>query len=418
MFLRLPLTGYPYELAKLIWLTQLRWGAFVLFFLLSYPFYILNFLNSESLVVYVGVLSFVFIFNFLIQNYFQNKKTEISPFVIAFHCAFDLLILTTLAYLAEGYKNPFIGIFLLNVGLAAVLIKGRYSWPYLLLAHTLIFVLQLSFYQDHISDLGSRADFFLLAMHILVFATWFVLRLLGKYLEELFEKQNKAQVSQLKMDRLRAVGALAAGFSHEFASPLNALKMNLDWIQKNKNQISNDDLNLQIQKAQESAQVCIEVLRQMNSSQLDVREHELKLVNISELMIDITQSWLDDNPEGLLDLFIQPEIKTLLPVLSFAQVVINLLDNANQAAPRKKINVSLRLTNHLSCIELVVADQGLGFNPVVLQKKGEPFYTTKPEGTGLGLYVTGLFVDSLGGDWYLKNDSGASVTLVWPLKLE
>ncbi|NJL24497.1 MAG: hypothetical protein HC902_04570 [Calothrix sp. SM1_5_4] len=67
-------------------------------------------------------------------------------------------------------------------------------------------------------------------------------------------------------------------------------------------------------------------------------------------------------------------------------------------------------------IRLSVSDSGPGIPDGVLRRQGEPFVTTKPHGTGLGLYVSELFAHSLGGrlELHNPNSGGASVTLFWP----
>ncbi len=409
--LSFPIANLPFELSKVLWLIRLRWAALLLFFILSYPLYIYDYLTTQTLVIYVGVLSFVFIFNFLTQLYFQEKKQEISPFVIVFQLVFDLIILTVFLFLAGGYQNPFTGLFFMNAAIAAVLIRGQYSWPFVFVIHSFILILQIEFYQTNAALLKRSAFMYLAALHFLILAVWFVMRKLGDELEAHYQRKNKSLLQLEKMDRLRSLGALAAGFSHEFASPLNAIKMNLEWILKNQNQMSSSDLKDTILKTQSAVQSCVEVVQQMNSSQLDVRNFQIKPVNLSDLTLDVIESWKEENPQASVKLQIQPDIQCTVPVLNYAQVLMNLFDNAFQAAPSGPIYFKLAQRKQL--IELEVQDSGAGFSAEVLQKKGEPFLTTKSNGTGLGLYVTGLFVESLGGEWQLINQTGAVVRLSW-----
>lgn len=63
-------------------------------------------------------------------------------------------------------------------------------------------------------------------------------------------------------------------------------------------------------------------------------------------------------------------------------------------------------------------DEGPGFHASVLRQRGEPFVTTKKNGTGLGLYVSELFAQSLAGHLEVKNKAshGAVVSMCWPIK--
>jgi two-component system sensor histidine kinase RegB len=208
---------------------------------------------------------------------------------------------------------------------------------------------------------------------------------------------------------LRAIGALSAGFSHEFASPLNVAKLRVARALK---QNSNEDL----EEALTAIESCEQVIRQMNSSQLDSRDHHFKLIDLKALTQDVVDSWKEMYPKAHLRVEIDVERKTEVPPINYAQILLNLLDNALEANPNGDILLKLKETNEQ--IELEVRDEGPGFQALVLEKFGEPFVTTKKNGTGLGLYVTQLFAQSLGGNLRIDNhlDKGAVVQLTWPLQ--
>jgi signal transduction histidine kinase len=87
----------------------------------------------------------------------------------------------------------------------------------------------------------------------------------------------------------------------------------------------------------------------------------------------------------------------------FSQVVINLVRNAAQAAPRGG-QVTVRLGESDGRVRLEVADDGPGMSPEVLARVGEPFFTTRgDEGTGLGVSISRKIVEEHGGT--LRYDS-------------
>lgn len=403
------------EIAKLIWLVRLRWAALALFIFLAGPGYVSGALNSTTLVIYVGVLSLLFLFNFLTHLIFVSPRKNIGPLFICFQLALDLVVLTSLLMISGGFFNPFVGLFLLNASLGGVLIRGKYSWPFIILCHALLISLQIIFITDHLTTFDQIKSGWMSVSHVLVFATWIVMRSLGGYLENHFEDKSKMHLQNEKQDRLRALGALAAGFSHEFASPLNAAKLRLDRLERNFTQLQLAPTTLEnLQEARLSIAACESVIHRMNSAQLDVRDFNLKPVDIKDFLVDVIESWKEDFPTAVVDLEINHRSVVKIPPLNFAQVIINLLDNALHAAPEKpiKINFLVSTDNYLFSVE----DCGSGFASRVLERQGEPFVTTKQNGTGLGLYVSEIFVQGLNGRMILKNkpDQGAIVTLVWP----
>lgn len=157
----------------------------------------------------------------------------------------------------------------------------------------------------------------------------------------------------------------------------------------------------------------------MNASQLDVRDHNLKPVNMKEFIQDVTESWLEEHRDAKLIVENHIVASLLVSPINLAQVILNLLDNAFEANPKGKIVFNLK-KNHNS-IELTVDDEGPGFSERVLSRQGEPFVTTKSNGTGLGLYVSEIFAQSLGGNMTISNKEnslGALVTLSWPSQNE
>jgi two-component system, NtrC family, sensor kinase len=112
-----------------------------------------------------------------------------------------------------------------------------------------------------------------------------------------------------------------------------------------------------------------------------------------------------------------PEV-AINPV-SLAQVLCNLLQNAAQAVSARGLvngQVSIAARARVDEVELKVVDQGVGMEPDVLSRVGTMFFTTKPDGQGLGLAQCQRLVGGAGGR--LKIDSqpgvGTTVTVILP----
>lgn len=415
-FFQFPSLHSDSELAKLAWLVRLRWIAILLFFCLTGPAYLYGFLDRGTMPIFIGIVSLLLIFNLMTYLFVVERKKLISPLFICFQLTFDLVVLSGLLTVTNGYENPFIGLFLLNVSLGGILITGRLSWPFLALTHTILLAMQIQFV--HANDLEIQRKFIEIfaISHLLIFSFWIVMRSLGSYFEQQAESQLTAKINLEKQDRLRAVGALSAGFSHEFASPLNAAKLRLERLSRQLNtkaSVTKADELENINEALAAINQCEQVIHQMNSSQLDTRDFQFKMVNGKDLLDDIIDSWLEDHPAQKVIRQIQDKIVIQVPPINFAQVVLNLLDNAFEASNGKEITIYFNCLNDKYVLQ--VMDQGSGFAAEVLKRMGEPFVTSKKTGTGLGLYVSQLFIQSLGGEVKINNKNiGASVELIWP----
>lgn len=102
------------------------------------------------------------------------------------------------------------------------------------------------------------------------------------------------------------------------------------------------------------------------------------------------------------------------------QVLINLVQNGAQAvgargAPAGKVSIVARTESNM--LELCVRDDGVGMPPEVLGRVGTPFYTTRAEGTGLGLAQCQRLIGSAGGRFRIESEPGigTTVTIVLPV---
>ena len=110
-------------------------------------------------------------------------------------------------------------------------------------------------------------------------------------------------------------------------------------------------------------------------------------------------------------------IDVRLDAESLRQVVLNLVLNALEACSGRPGRVRVALRRDGAAAELSVEDDGPGFPPDVLARQGEPFVTTKAQGTGLGLFLSRRLVEGAGGTLQAgaAEGGGARVTVRLPL---
>jgi len=99
------------------------------------------------------------------------------------------------------------------------------------------------------------------------------------------------------------------------------------------------------------------------------------------------------------------------------QVVHNLLQNAQDAlteAPRPRIVIGSEAAGH--AVRFTITDNGSGFPENLMKRAFEPYVTTKPRGTGLGLVIVKKIVEEHGGEVSIANvmPRGARVTITLP----
>jgi two-component system sensor histidine kinase RegB len=110
-----------------------------------------------------------------------------------------------------------------------------------------------------------------------------------------------------------------------------------------------------------------------------------------------------------------------LPPRAVAQALRSLVTNAQDASPpRQPVVVSAAIEDSVLAVE--VRDRGPGMPPEVLERIGEPFFTTKPpgRGMGLGLFLTRAVVERLGGSLVIDSTppDGTRARVVVPAEVE
>ncbi len=399
----IPISGQDPEKMKLFWLVRLRWVAIVFLAIVSGPGYFYHYLDASSFPVFVGAVGVLLGYNLITQGFWLDSVEKLKPAFVLQQLLVDLLAFASLLMISGGIANPFYVFFYIILSLGAVLLSGSRAFVFLASAHAVFLAVQLMSLWGESLPVAH-----LLVQHFVLFTSFVLSSSLGKSLDSHRERLYQFKSLSEKQDRLRALGALSAGFSHEFASPLHAIKLRLE--REAKSNVSEN-----IKQALLAVKDCEQVLAQMNQAQLDSRENVFQKMRIKKFLEQITAAWLEDFSDCEIITTIDKDFECEIPAINFSQVLFNLFDNAYEASEYKKITMNVKVQGEKFILE--IRDSGEGFSADVLKRFGEPFVTTKADGTGLGLYTAKLFAESMGGDFLIFNheDKGAAAVLQLPL---
>ncbi|MCJ7841794.1 ATP-binding protein [Lederbergia sp. NSJ-179] len=225
--------------------------------------------------------------------------------------------------------------------------------------------------------------------------------------------QKKAEEMMDRTEKLSVVGQLAASIAHEIRNPLTVIKGFIQIL----NQMGNIrylDLVLEELKRIEDIINDLLILAQPQSSKME----KLNVQELLESTIALFQS------EALLhNIDIQTNIDLADPILQgeanrLKQVLINILKNVSEAMPDGgKIHLSARNLED-GRIEIRIKDNGPGIPEERMQNLGQPFYSTKEKGTGLGLMICQRIIKNHGGTMEIKSkvNEGTTINIVLPAK--
>jgi len=237
-------------------------------------------------------------------------------------------------------------------------------------------------------------------------------------------RQALAQAQRdLHRTQLRAVlGRLAAGVSHELRNPMAALALQIDFFA--------EELH---DRAPESAAIVAELLPAIQAQIArmdDLLQDYLSLVQVATIertpqhLGDLLQAGAGEWQQLALSQgmrFRLEGVHTLgtlaLHPGTFRRALLNLVQNALDAMPQGGL-LTLRGQRTATDVRLQVQDTGSGIPPAQLAAIFEPLYTTKPGGTGLGLYIVQEIIAAHGGQVTVESVVGQGTTFTVTLPLE
>ncbi len=201
----------------------------------------------------------------------------------------------------------------------------------------------------------------------------------------------REQVRQI--DRLAAIGEMAATVAHEIRNPLGGIRGFATFLAQDTPE--DDPRHRLVQKILTGTSS----LEKVVSGLLEyTRPVELKLVPTSCAAIaQAALRYMEYDPSRI-TIFteVDLDLRILADADKIRQVLMNVLMNAVQSITgRGEIRVSAEADGNL--VHLVVQDTGCGMNEKELKQIFSPFYTTKEKGTGLGMAVSQKIVDGHGG---------------------
>jgi PAS domain S-box-containing protein len=232
------------------------------------------------------------------------------------------------------------------------------------------------------------------------------------------EALQKAQAELVHVARLMTLGEMSASIAHEVNQPLAAICTNgeacLRWLDREVPDI--DEAVAAVRRIIHSANRASGVVRRIR--ELARKAHpEVIQLDINEL-VDETVALVKRETlihRVALRLQLEPGLPPVLgDRVQIQQVIFNLVINALQATAmvtdRARV-VTIRTQPYESDQVLVaVQDAGIGVEPANLDQLFRPFYTTKPDGMGIGLSICRSIVEAHGGRVWADRNTGPGMT--------
>ena len=234
---------------------------------------------------------------------------------------------------------------------------------------------------------------------------------------------HKVQEELARVSRLTALGEFAASIAHELGHPLNAILLNakasLRWLEDPAPPIG--DVRSALRDIAEAGDRANQVVRRNRAL---FRHHtvEKQPLDVSSLIRDVTQiaGTRLQNSRVQVDTRIHGDLPLVVgDRVELQQVLLNLLLNAMEAmetvhSKTRRVLIEAAVAERW-LVQITVRDSGIGLAGVELGRIFSAFYTTKPEGTGVGLSICRSIVEAHGGRIWVGPNDGPGATFCFTI---
>lgn len=407
--------GEDEHMLWLRWLVRLRWVAIVAQIVtLSFAFTV--FASPWVAAPLIGVILVLALVNLWAMRSL-GTPTTIDQTSLITHLGVDVVALTAFFALGGGPENPFTILYVIHVAFAAIMLRPRLAaalTTLVLACYGLLHVHSMPLdLEQHVLPEGTlvvlgRVLAFTIASVSVAFFVSSLSATLRRRSTELLEARDRTA----RTDRLRSVGTLAAGAAHELNTPLSTIGLRVRRVARRLPDDADTQKDLDVVRAQ--LERCKLVVEQLLVGAGDPSAGGFVRVPLAELVHETVGLWSKGSDIGVDVEDASDGLEVELPRVAFSQALINLLQNAREAQEAAgrgdAIRISVERDGRMGVVR--IRDRGCGLPPAA-DRVGEPFFTTKSQGTGLGVFVARAVADGAGGGLSYRPGEGGGTEARW-----
>ena len=347
------------------------------------------------------------------------QRIRVTDLVIAAVMLVDAVVLTVLLDLTGGAINPFSTLYLVNVVLGAVLLPRRWAWALMLVSLASFGSL---FLHESMTSPGHHVTMHLDAQQVLAahlrgtwvsfaLASFFIVYFVRRVARALAEREQELREARTLVDRrekLASLATLAAGAAHELSTPLSTIAVVAKELQRSLGEQVSGEVRDDLQLVREQVGRCREILDRMSANAGEAAGEPMAEISLQGWASAALENFAERARVTVEHDGASVEASIVGPPRALADTLRGLLKNAVQASG-PGLPVTLRFGRTPDRVSVAVIDRGRGMPAEVLARVGEPFFTTKVpgEGMGLGLFLARTLVEQLGGELHITSRPGS-----------
>ncbi|KQY84488.1 PAS domain-containing sensor histidine kinase [Paenibacillus sp. Root52] len=222
--------------------------------------------------------------------------------------------------------------------------------------------------------------------------------------------RNRMEELLRRSEKLTTVGQLAAGVAHEIRNPLTTLRGFLQ-LQQQTNKLNHRHLDLMLSELDRINLIVGEFLILAKPQAVHFQDRDIRFILGDVISLLDSQAHLH-GVEFVLSAS-SDSAMVHCEENQLKQVFINLLKNGMEAMPNGgSIQIRLHHEEELNRVRIEIKDEGIGIPEEMMPKLGEPFFTNKESGTGLGLMVSQRIIQSHKGMMDIRSVMNKGTTVI------
>ncbi|WP_342429823.1 ATP-binding protein [Neobacillus sp. FSL H8-0543] len=387
-----------------LWLFYITYIAYELLFYYIYPSFsnggIIG--NSDG----VGPLAYVFIFGLIpVTMHFYKKG---NPYIVKYLFVFTFIILDTVNSLMMylGTDKTFAAghiVEVLIVLFTPIFVNKRYFWTVsIVMIVKYVFVGIVLWEPLVLAPMGIYIILSLLA--------YAILNRFSSYINSITLAHNELR----QKEKLAVIGQMATAIGHEIKNPLSSLR-GFTQLQQERHPNTSEYAPIMIQEIDRINSIVNDLMYLGKPKVITFEKASIEEIITYTLSITKQKS---ESQGVMVDTIMEGPLPPLdCDANQLKQMFINLIKNAKESMPNGgKIRINVKVIEGKRML-ISIQDEGCGIADEDILSLGEPFYTTKQDGTGLGLLVSNQIISDHHGKMTIDSslDKGTTVNVIIPI---
>jgi signal transduction histidine kinase len=232
---------------------------------------------------------------------------------------------------------------------------------------------------------------------------------------------DSAATVQRLMDQYTEIARLAGGLAHEIKNPLSTIRLNMELLAEDLSEIDSPTGRRSLKRVEVVRRECQRLQSLLDDflSFAKVRRLHREPSDLNQQINDVLDFFAPEAKEAGVEVvrYLDPELpRVLLDREAFRQALLNLIINAKQAMSEGG-QLVVRTVAEGATVAVQLIDTGCGMDDRTLSKMFEAFFSTKPNGSGLGLPTTEKIIAAHGGQIRVQSEvgRGTQITIELPV---